>query len=134
MALFRASEFASGTRILFQQSAAPTGWTKDTTHHDKSLRVVNGAVGSGGSVSFSSFAAQGIGATTLSESQIPAHQHLMAPTQGTGGLNLGDYTAVGLANATGGDRWTRGAGGNGSHTHSLNMSLQYVDTIIAVKN
>ena len=33
---------ASGTTMLFQQSTAPTGWTKDTTHNDKALRVVTG--------------------------------------------------------------------------------------------
>lgn len=46
--------FPSGTKILFQQTTAPTGWTKDTTHNDKSLRIVNGTVGSGGSTAFSS--------------------------------------------------------------------------------
>src|SRR5712671_6740374 len=37
-----AERFASGTRLLFQQTSAPTGWTKDTTHNDKALRVVSG--------------------------------------------------------------------------------------------
>ena len=40
--------------MLFQQTAAPTGWTKQTTHNDKGLRVVTGTVGSGGSQQFSS--------------------------------------------------------------------------------
>lgn len=39
--------------MLFQQSSAPTGWTKDTSHNDKALRVVSGAVGGGGSKGFS---------------------------------------------------------------------------------
>jgi hypothetical protein len=30
----------AGTLMLFQQTAAPTGWTKQTTHNDKALRVV----------------------------------------------------------------------------------------------
>jgi hypothetical protein len=30
----------------FQQTAAPTGWTKNTTHTDKALRVVSGTVSS----------------------------------------------------------------------------------------
>ncbi len=45
--------FPSGTSMLFQQTAAPTGWTKQTTHNDKSLRLVSGSVGTGGSVAFS---------------------------------------------------------------------------------
>jgi hypothetical protein len=46
--------FPSGTLMLFQQTAAPTGWTKQTTHNDKTLRVVSGAAGSGGSTAFTS--------------------------------------------------------------------------------
>ena len=42
----------SGTSMLFVQSAAPTGWTKQTTHNDKTLRVVTGTVSSGGSNAF----------------------------------------------------------------------------------
>lgn len=45
--------FASGTKMLFQQTSAPTGWTKDSTHDNKALRVVTGAASSGGSNSFS---------------------------------------------------------------------------------
>lgn len=45
----------SGTTMLFYQAAAPTGWTKVTTHNDKSLRVVSGTGGgSGGSTAFTS--------------------------------------------------------------------------------
>jgi len=49
-----AGSFASGTALLFQQTSAPTGWTKSTTHNDKALRVVSGAASSGGSVAFTS--------------------------------------------------------------------------------
>ena len=45
--------FGSGTRLLFQQTTAPTGWTKVTTFNDVALRVVSGAASSGGSVAFS---------------------------------------------------------------------------------
>jgi hypothetical protein len=46
--------FAAGTLMLFQQTAAPTGWTKQTTHNDKSLRVVSGNASSGGTTAFTS--------------------------------------------------------------------------------
>ncbi len=39
---------ASGKKMLFQQSTGPTGWTKDTTHNDKALRVVSGTASTGG--------------------------------------------------------------------------------------
>ena len=45
--------FPSGTKMLFQQTSAPTGWTKDTTHDNKALRVVTGTASSGGSNTFS---------------------------------------------------------------------------------
>jgi len=45
--------FTSGTKMLFQQTSAPTGWTKDTTHDNKALRVVTGTASSGGSNTFS---------------------------------------------------------------------------------
>ena len=82
--------FASGTKMLFQQTAAPTGWTKDTTHNDKALRITSGTVGTGGSVAFeTAFASQtpagsvstSVSGTvanhSLSISQIPAHQHFI---------------------------------------------------------
>jgi hypothetical protein len=47
-----AAAFDSGTLMLFQQTAAPTGWTKSTTHNNKALRVVSGTASSGGTVAF----------------------------------------------------------------------------------
>jgi hypothetical protein len=47
-------QIPAGTRMLFQQTAAPTGFTKDVTQNDKALRVVSGTVGSGGTTAFSS--------------------------------------------------------------------------------
>lgn len=41
-----------GTKMLFVQSAAPTGWTKLTSADNAALRIVSGAAGSGGSVDF----------------------------------------------------------------------------------
>ena len=42
----------AGSLMLFQQSSAPTGWTKQTTHDNKALRVVTGSASSGGSNTF----------------------------------------------------------------------------------
>lgn len=164
----------SGTKMLFQQTAAPTGWTKDATHDNKALRVVSGAAGSGGSIAFTTaFTNRGIsgssdsvvvsgsvGFTTLDISQIPSHQHYVANgINATGGLNSGnymnyqanyasnnDYTLAG--NASGADRGLTSAnGGSAGHNHSfsgnahshavsssLDMSVAYVDLIIATKN
>jgi hypothetical protein len=87
--------FDAGTVMLFAQTAAPTGWTKSTTHNDKALRIVSGTASSGGSVAFTTaFASKAvtgtvsvtastgatsapvtIGNTTLSSPQMPSHSH-----------------------------------------------------------
>ena len=40
----------AGSSTLWYQSSAPTGWTKVTTHHDKSLRIVNTSGGGSGGI------------------------------------------------------------------------------------
>jgi hypothetical protein len=42
----------TGTKMLFQQTTAPVGWTKDVANDNKALRIVSGTVGTGGSVAF----------------------------------------------------------------------------------
>lgn len=134
-------KFDAGTKALFVQSAAPTGWTKDTTHNDKALRIVSGAAGSGGALGFlGAFASRAmtgsVGATTLTIAQIPSHGH--TPTSGDSGSGV--YLGSGNGNNLNTTRTGIGSnGGGGSHTHSmgmdnLNMSVQYVDAIIATKD
>ena len=138
--VFTKRHLPSGTRMLFNQTAAPTGWTKDATAalNDSALRIVTGAVASGGSLAFSAafaagrvvsgttdgFAAGGTvnagttGATTLSVAQMPRHTH---QEQG-GSYGLGGHYAVSVANGWSGSRpldsITLPSGGNGSHTHT----------------
>ena len=67
----------SGTKMLFAQEAAPTGWTKETIHNDKTLRVVSGSGGgSGGVQAFSTvFGRTAVDASSLSIAQLAAHTH-----------------------------------------------------------
>ena len=75
--------FASSTTMLFNQTTAPTGWTKVTAHDNKALRVVSGTVGTGGSVNFTTaFGSQNVGNTTLTTDQIPSHTHSFSATTG----------------------------------------------------
>lgn len=137
----------SGTKMLFVQTSAPTGWTKDTTHNNKALRVVTGAASSGGSVTFTSaFTSQTVsgttgstvaggtvGDTTLTSSQIPAHTHFVA-VNAIGNSTLGSTTSVAVESNDGGDTQyilntngssspsiglTSSTGGDGSHTHGF---------------
>jgi hypothetical protein len=150
--------FPVGTLMLFQQTTAPTGWTKQTTHNDKALRVVTGAASSGGTTAFSSVMASRTpagsvtmsnAAFTLGTNEIPSHRHGVRIEFGTNqNLNQGvpgQYNQV--TNNTGygfqGDPQVELIGGGGSHTHSntasfsgtaLDFAIQYVDLIIASKN
>ena len=69
-----AGVFDAGTVMLFYQPTAPTGWTKQTTHNDKALRVVSGVGGaSGGTNPFSTVMAQSVvGNHTLTLGETPA--------------------------------------------------------------
>lgn len=86
------SEFPSGTSMLFAQTAAPTGWTKSTTHNDKALRVVSGTASSGGSVAFSTaFASQSVSGTvgsTTATGSISSTTATNQSTTATGSVSL----------------------------------------------
>ena len=60
----------SGTKMLFMQASAPTGWTQVTAVNDAMLRIVSGGTGgsTGGSWTLSGVS---LGATALSQSQLP---------------------------------------------------------------
>lgn len=130
----------SGTLMLFQQTTAPTGWTKGTTHNNKALRVVTGTASSGGTVAFTTaFASQAVsgtvGSTTLTTSQIPSHAHNIR----TGGTDAA-WAAYDAASWNGTSyNSSENAGGGGSHNHTftgtaIDLAVQYVDLIIASKD
>ena len=129
-----AAAFDAGTRLAFQQTAAPTGWTKDTTAaiNDSMLRLVTGSASSGGTTAFSTWSAvTSTGAFTLTTSEMPSHNHTVTVYSGGGATN--NVSAIGavsgLANPA-----TSSTGGGGAHSHSLTRNLKYYDFIIASKN
>jgi subtilisin family serine protease len=153
-ALDNAQAFDAGTLMVFQQTSAPTGWTKQTTHNDKAFRCVSGSCSSGGTTAFSTAMATpsvsgtvgisgSIGSTTLSTSEIPSHSHgYSRPNLGNTDNNYSGYSNryVTISSAS-----TSGAGGGGSHNHShslagslssstASINVQYVDLIIASKD
>ncbi len=152
-----ASGFPSGTVMLFAQTSAPTGWTKNTSNNNNSaLRLVTGSASTGGSVPFTTaFASQTpagtIGDTTLTTNQIPAHTHELRTDvtyssdgsgpngsspghvmiDGAGGFSSGQFSSISSCIAN--------AGGGTSHTHSftgtaINLAVSYVDVIRATKD
>jgi hypothetical protein len=137
--------FPTGTKMLFQQTAAPTGWTKDTTHDNKALRVVSGTASTGGSVAFTTaFASKAVTGTianqtatnqaatqggtvanhTLTTARIPSHTHsrtVEARSDGNSVVGPPYLSAAGgfLANNT---ITTGSTGGGGAHNHSFSGS------------
>jgi len=146
---------ATGSLMLFQQTSAPSGWTKQTSHDNKALRVVTGTATPGGSTAFTSvFASRtpagtiavtagSVGNTTLTTPQIPSHTHTngggsnfnaASPFPSTGNVSVNSSATTGST------------GGDGAHTHpftastaafsgtALDFAVQYVDVIICSKN
>ena len=107
--------FPTSTAMLFVQTAAPTGWTKSTTHDNKALRIVSGSASSGGSVAF----------TTAFASQTPAGTVSVSVSAGTLGVGIG---TLAVANTTATGTLSGGSVGNTtlttsqmpSHTHTMN--------------
>jgi hypothetical protein len=144
-----AVEFASGTRMTFNQTNAPTGWTKDTSTNNAGFRLVSGSVSSGGTEDFTtafsssttvsiSSVSGSAGATTLSTPQIPSHTHTIPAgnNPSIGCSNMGNNLPTTTQNSG-------ATGGGGSHTHpfsfssgsgTVNLAVKYVDLIIAQKN
>lgn len=126
----------SGTKMIFMQAAAPTGWTLDTTHNDKSIRIVNGAGGgSGGSVAFSTvFGRSATDGTSLSGSQNGSHTHAMTGdfvTSSGGSTGTGGHVSTDVTTTL---RNTVASGSGSAHSHGLDLRIQYVDSIICTKN
>ena len=129
--------FPAGTRMLFQQTAAPTGWTKDTTNDDKALRVVSGTAGSGGTNALSSLDATAVGTVSssiagatashiLTIAQMPAHNHTGTVAlrtnyeSGVSGLSpIGNASANFVGNGTNPPLTINNSGGGGGHAHGV---------------
>ena len=142
----------AGTAMIFQQTAAPTGWTKVTSTDNAALRLVSGTASTGGTVAFTTaFASQAVSgtnssgsvsATSLSTAQLASHSHGLG-MYGDGGCNGLHPLVTGNANTYYG-LCSGGAGSGGSHTHgftnptftgtAINLAVKYVDVIIATKN
>lgn len=129
------NSFPAGTLMLFQQTAAPTYWTKQVTHNDKALRVTSGTASYGGSMAFSTaMAYRTSDATTLAISQMPNHQHGGTVFATGGGLNNNGGGSGGAFGAFSTFTSILAEGGSGSHAHTYDMRVQYVDLIIASKD
>jgi hypothetical protein len=149
------------TYMLFAQAAAPTGWTKKTTHDNKMLRVVSGTPSSGGSVNFSTvFGLTAVTSKSVVQANIPnvnlqftnsafmtnisisgtavVLESFGSPEGGQGGHGGGvtpgyDFLAIlGLTKTY--SPVVQNVGLNGSstaHAHDIDLRVKYADVMIA---
>jgi len=146
-------EIPSGSVFLLYQANAPTGWTKVTTQDNKALRVVSGTGGGmGGSTAFTSVftsrtpsgsVSMTNAAVTLSQSQIPSHNHTFAGSYGYDRYNMNYYGWNQTAGTNPSTNSTNSTGGGQSHTHantasfsgsSMDFAVQYINIILCSKN
>ena len=143
--------------MLFHQTSAPTGWTKQTNSswNERALRVVTGSAGSGGSNNFTTAFNSSRGTSggsvhghILATNQIPGHSHSF--DNGFFAENNGNRANPNnIAGSNKGNDWdnnaftfndnTNNTGGNASHGHgftnpSINLNVRYTDVIIATKD
>ena len=133
--------YQGATMVFVLQGSAPTGWVKDTSDTDYTLRCVTGSVLSGGSSGFSSVMSPKsligsleitgfVTSTTLVTSQMAVHSHpspaavtaaatttLQSPAPSATGRAVTNTFSPGLMAP--GSTTTTTAGG-GSHTHPAN--------------
>jgi hypothetical protein len=101
------SPIPAGTVMLFVQTAAPTGWTKSTTHDNKALRVVSGTASSGGTVAFTTaFASKSVSGslsntTATNQAQTATNIAVTATNQAQTATNIA-VTATNQAQTQGG--------------------------------
>lgn len=141
----------SGTREDFQQTSAPTGWTKETgaDYNDASPRCVTGTASFGGSTAFSTvFSTTAVQSHALTTAELASHPHPDSFAVGATPLPYGPVTpgaqpqrgrgqvspnSIALSHdhpLTGGV----GAAGSGSaHIHNLTLTVKFVDFILATK-
>ncbi len=145
------ASFPSGTKMLFVQSSAPTGWTKQTGFDNRALRLVSSGSlggGGGGSNGFSNVFNNSVSTSggsvsnhTLSVSQIPSHNHTFSINNEYNQLFYPNQSIVARGeNKSGIDTYSTSSTGSGSsHNHgfsnpSLNLNVSYVDVIYASKD
>jgi hypothetical protein len=135
------------TYCLFAQAAAPTGWTKQTTHDDKAIRVVSGTPGFGGSVAFSTvFGRTATDSHALSQAELPNYN--MSFTNAAFMTDISTVAAqvfngssptvsviTSISKTYGATVQNVPSGGSGTgHTHSIDLRVKYVDVMIATRN
>lgn len=122
-----AGTFQSGTKIPFFQASAPAGWTQDTTHNDKALRVVSSTGGgNGGTTAFSTLSHNHQWFEFTDGSNIKTYNsagsEINIDSSGTGGA-----VSIAVSNST-------ARMGLDSYTNNADVDPLYIDVIVCSKD
>jgi hypothetical protein len=126
--------FAAGVRMLFQQTSAPVGWTKqtDASIDNSALRFVTGTASNGGTDGFTT--TFGVGKATqgrtLTTAQLAGHAHNVSGNEDTTGSTGVSFRSNDLTSTRGSST----AGSNAAHDHDLDLDVKYTDAIVAQKD
>ena len=149
----------SGDKAVIPQATAWVGWTKDTTHHNKAIRIVNDASGgsAGGSVDFSTlFGRTATDNFTIAQANLPGvnfiipanqfnHDHSMGGASHGGGTftnisgGAGFSAPIGatviIVNAAAQPQMIAQSGGSGTAlSAAIDMRVKHVNCIIGIKD
>ncbi len=132
--------FAAGTTMLFHQSAAPTGWTKDvaSTLNNSALRLVTSTAWASGKQGTDAFttvfsSSKVTDGRSLSEAQLASHDH--PAISGSFLVTAGSSIDTSGGAPSDGSASNTGTAGNGStHDHTIVMDVNYINMIIATKD
>lgn len=139
--------FPAGIQMLFQQSAAPSGWKKLTGYNDCALRLTSEGTGSrtDGMAFSACFASgrglsttqisMGVNASTLSVGQLAGHSHGVYKSARSRIIQPNNWYQSGSwwGDNVGwtGSNWGHGHGTwNTAHGHSLDLNVNYVDVVL----
>ena len=150
--------FATGASLLYFGASAPVGWTKDTTHHNKAIRLVNtSGGGTGGTKAFTTaFTTRTIAQANLPNATLSgttagggAHSHdgtfkyysagdvggslpvLVTPASG---LSSGTVTYTTQTEVNHTHTFTTSSINGGVSQTTFDIDVNYVDAIIIIKS
>jgi len=146
------SDFPSGTRMPFNQTTVPTGWTKESssTYDDAAIRLTTGTVSTGGSLGFSdTFDSRMIALANLPNHSVgvsindPQHRHTL-PRAGSTLTNISPGGSLQVASTANEETSFASTGITASGTFgntqrggaqtAMNFNVKYVEFTVGTKN
>lgn len=122
----------AGSKTLWYNTAAPSGWTA-VALNDYAIKIVTAGSGgvTSGSVSYATlFGRTAVDSTTLTLDQIPSHTH----TSNAGGLRTVGASGAAEVPVFAAGTSTSASGGGSSHTHNIDMRVQTAAFSLATRD